>query len=138
MDENTNAPQPRGNRADDVDPVEIAEPRDKENQPALSRKPLAGRERPLSDEEARKVPLIEEACQARDRAALARLAVSEHGLVVDRLRKIACGLHPAVLPKFLLTSWGQGLYCLDVMVQETRKMQDQPGKLYQSTATRTK
>jgi hypothetical protein len=45
------------------------------------------------------VRLIEEACHARDRAALAELAVSEHGLVLDRLRKTACELHQGISSK---------------------------------------
>ena len=93
MDEKMNGPRPCENHTSDgVEPVEIAERREQGKQPALCQKHSPGHERPLSDEEARKVRLIEDACQARDRATLSQLAVSEHGLVLDRLRKIACEL----------------------------------------------
>jgi hypothetical protein len=94
MDEKMNGPQPCENHAcDDVDPAADAERREKGKQAALCQKPSPGQQRSLSDEEARKVRLVEEACQARDCATLSQLAVSEHGLVLDRLRKIACELN---------------------------------------------
>ncbi|KAH0563281.1 hypothetical protein GP486_002152 [Trichoglossum hirsutum] len=86
MDEKTNACE---NHTGDIGPVGVAERRERGKPPARCEKPPAGQERTLSDEEAHKVRLVEEACQARDRAALAQLAVSKHGLVLDRLRKIA-------------------------------------------------
>ncbi|KAI9763328.1 MAG: hypothetical protein M1840_000593 [Geoglossum simile] len=90
MDEKMNGPQPCENHTrDDVDPAANAERREKGKQAAPCQKPSPGQQRPLSDEEARKVRLVEEACQARDCSTLSQLAVSEHGLVLDRLRKIA-------------------------------------------------
>jgi hypothetical protein len=101
----------------DVDSVEIAERREKGKQPALCQKPSAGQERPLSDEEAHKVRLVEDACQARDRAALTQLAVSRHGLVLDRLRKTACEFCRSMSSKALLINRWQGLCFSDAMNQ---------------------
>ena len=93
MDEKMNGPQPCENRArDGVDPAADAERREEGRPAALCQKPSPGQQRPRSDEEACKARLVEEACQARDCATLSQLAVSEHGLVLDRLRRIACEL----------------------------------------------
>ncbi len=96
---------------------------------------------PLFDVQARKVASILDSCNSGDLETLVGLATSEHGLVEDDVRKIACMVAPFHCYDLLLTCLGlqQGQFFSDVAkTVPTLSTLTRTGVKCQGTGTRTK
>lgn len=64
------------------------------------------------------------ACEKRDLERLRQLASSQHGLVKDELRRVACGSTLwLIVTLSILTLHHQGLLCWEVTASRTRSVQ---------------